>query len=640
MAFLGLFRPLRTQLPRTFSQTKWKPTSDFPHFTQKPSHVEEKPCISFFFRSQSRPFFGTTHPSGRHQKKSEIPCNRTVERRVSSMSDDVAPRETLDYDVVIVGAGPAGLSAAIKLRQLAAEKGGDDVSVCVVEKGAEVGSHILSGNVFEPRALDELIPDWRERGAPIHVEVKKDKFLFLTEKSHWSMPSPFTNDGNYIISLGQLVRWLGQEAENIGVEIFPGFSASEVLYGEGGERVEGVATKDLGVGKNGTPKKNFSRGVELRGKVTLFAEGCRGSLSEEIIKKFSLREKINAEHQTYALGIKEVWEVDKSLHSPGLVIHTIGHPLDQKTYGGGFLYHGENRQVFLGLVVALDYENPFLRPFEEFNKWKKHPSIRPFLENGSPIQYGARTLNEGGLQSVPLLSFPGGSLIGCSAGFLNVPKIKGSHTAMKSGMLAAEAVHAALTAGDEKYKKYDADVSSYDSAVRNSWIWTELKKARNIRPGFKFGLFPGVINAAFEHYISRGHSPWTLKHGKKDNEALKPANESSPISYPKPDGKISFDISTSLYRSNNNHEHSQPCHLSLKNDKIPKSVNLTIFEGPETRYCPAGVYEYVEGEGGKQELQINAQNCLHCKACDIKDPTQNIVWTVPEGGGGPGYTVM
>ncbi|XP_061992844.1 electron transfer flavoprotein-ubiquinone oxidoreductase, mitochondrial isoform X1 [Rosa rugosa] len=539
-------------------------------------------------------------------------------------------RESIQYDVVIVGAGPAGLSAAIRFKQLCREND-TDLSVCVVEKGAEVGAHIISGNVFEPRALDELIPQWRQEESPITVPVSSDKFLLLTKNHAFSLPCPFNNRGNYVISLSQLVRWMGVKAEELGVEIYPGFAASEILY-DSNDTVVGIRTNDMGISKDGSKKENFQPGIELKGRVTLLAEGCRGSLSEKIMDKYNLREKGHAQHQTYALGIKEVWEIDERKHKPGAVIHTLGWPLDQKTYGGSFLYHMKDRQISIGFVVALNYQNPFLSPYEEFQKLKHHPAIKPLLEGGTVLQYGARTLNEGGFQSIPYPAFPGGAVIGCSAGFLNVPKIKGTHTAMKSGMLAAEASFGVLHKGSSMEKYWDA--------LRSSWIWEELYRARNFRPAFEYGLIPGLAISALEHYIMKGRAALTLKHGKPDNEATNVAEFHCPIKYPKPDGVLSFDIPTSLHRSNTNHEHDQPAHLRLKDPKKPELVNLPVYAGPESRYCPARVYEYNPDETGQLKLQINAQNCLHCKACDIKDPKQNIQWTAPEGGGGPGYSIM
>jgi electron-transferring-flavoprotein dehydrogenase len=537
-------------------------------------------------------------------------------------------RDTMEYDVVIVGAGPAGLAAAIRLKQLAAEHQ-KEVSVCVVEKGSEVGAHILSGAVLEPRALNELLPDWRERGAPLNTPAQNDRFLFLTERRAFRLPTPpqMHNHGNYIVSLGNVCRWLGREAEALGVEIYPGFAAAEVLFDEAGA-VAGVATGSMGIGRDGKPTENFQEGVELRGKRTLFAEGCRGSLTKGLAQRFGLT--ADSDPQTYGIGIKELWEVKPEQHRAGEVVHTVGWPMDRKTYGGSFLYHLENNQVAVGFVIGLDYENPFMSPFEEFQRFKTHPAIRPAFEGGRRIAYGARALNEGGFQAIPKLSFPGGLVIGCAAGFLNVPKIKGSHTAMKSGMLAAETVFRQLQG------EAGAD---YRSALEASWIWDELYRARNIRPGFRWGLLPGLAHAALDTYLLRGRAPWTFRH-TPDHMHLKKAAESQPIAYPKPDGKVSFDRLSSVFISNTNHEENQPAHLQLKDPEVAIAVNYALYDGPEQRYCPAGVYEFVKSETGQPRLQINAANCVHCKTCDIKDPTQNINWVVPEGGGGPNYPNM
>ena len=541
-------------------------------------------------------------------------------------------RETMEFDVVIVGAGPSGLAAAIRLKQLAAEAA-REVSVCVIEKGSEAGAHILSGAVLETRALDELIPDWKAKGAPLDTPVTDDRFLLLSATGSLALPTPpqMRNHGNYIVSLGNVVRWLAAEAEALGAEIYPGFAAAEVLYDDVG-KVVGVATGDMGIGRDGTPTAGHQPGVELRAKYTLFAEGCRGSLTKTLFDRFDLR--ADADPQTYGIGLKELWEVAPERSKPGLVVHSVGWPLDSKTYGGSFLYHLKDNQVAVGFVVGLDYENPYLSPFDEFQRFKTHPSVRPTFEGGRRIAYGARALNEGGYQAVPGLVFPGGAIIGCAAGFLNVAKIKGSHTAMKSGMLAAEAAFAAL--GQDAPP---AALDAYPEALKKSWVWDELYRVRNIRPGFRFGLWAGLALAAVDTYLFGGRAPWTLHH-HPDHAALKPAAECTPIDYPKPDGKITFDKLSSVFVSNTNHEENQPSHLRLRDPAAAVDVNLKIYAGPEQRFCPAGVYEFVEEDAGAARLQINAQNCVHCKTCDIKDPTQNIDWVVPEGGGGPNYPNM
>ncbi len=541
------------------------------------------------------------------------------------MTEDAAPREAMEFDVVVVGAGPAGLAAAIRLKQLA-----PDAGICVVEKGGEVGAHILSGAVIEPRALAELLPDWQERGAPLTTKATDDRFLFLTATRAFKLPTPpqMHNDGNYIVSLGEVCRWLGQQAEALGVEIYPGFAAAEVLIEDG--RVVGVATGDMGIEKSGEHGANYQPGMELRAPYTLFAEGCRGSLTKQVADRFDLR--AGRDPQTYAIGIKELWEIPAENHRPGLVEHAVGWPLDSRTYGGSWLYHFGNNLVSYGFVVGLDYSNPWLSPFDEMQRFKTHPAIRKHFEGGRRISYGARALSEGGFQSIPKLTFPGGALIGDTAGFLNVPKIKGTHAAMKSGMLAAEAVADALANGRP------AEPDSYENRFRSSWLHTELHGARNIRPAFaKLGLYGGIAYSALDTFVLRGKAPWTFRHAHADYESLRPAAAAAKIAYPKPDGTLTFDRLSSVFISNTNHEENQPAHLQLKDPGRWEGVNWERFASPESRYCPAGVYEAVETEGGHHRLQINAQNCVHCKTCDIKDPTQNINWQVPEGAGGPNY---
>jgi electron-transferring-flavoprotein dehydrogenase len=547
----------------------------------------------------------------------------------------------MDFDVVIVGAGPSGLSAAIRLKQLAAAEG-TEIGVCVVEKGSEVGAHILSGAVVDPIALDELIPDWKDKGAPLKTPVTEDRFLVLTEKSALRIPNVLLpplmgNHGNYIISLGNLCRWLAQQAEELGVEIFPGFAAAEVLFDDQG-RVAGIATGDMGVARDGHKKPGFAPGVELRGKYTFFAEGARGSLTKQLTAKFGLRD--GGRFQKYGIGLKELWQVEPSRHRPGLVLHSQGWPLDNRTGGGSFVYHLEDNQVAVGFVVHLDYENPYLSPYDEFQRFKTHPAIRPTFEGGKRISYGARAISEGGLQSVPKLVFPGGALIGCAAGFVNLPRIKGTHNAMKTGMLAAEAAFAAIREGES-----GTELASYETAYRTSWVHADLYRVRNVKPGLKLGLWLGTLHGGVHMWLNDlglGFLlPWTLRHAKRDCESLKPAAQCRPIAYPKPDGVITFDKMSSVYLSNTNHEEDQPVHLRLKDPKVAIDTNLAVYDAPEQRYCPAGVYEIVrEGESGAPRLQISAANCVHCKTCDIKDPLQNIDWVVPEGGGGPNYPNM
>jgi len=542
-------------------------------------------------------------------------------------------RESMEFDVVVVGGGPAGLTAAIRIKQQA-QTAGKDISVCVLEKGSEIGAHILSGAVIDPIALTELFPDWQEKGAPLNTPVVDDQFVFLTSTSAFKLPTPpqMHNKGNFVASLGELTRWLGEQAEALGVEVFAGFAAAEVLYHDGG-RVKGVATGDMGRTAAGEQGPNFEPGVELHATYTLFAEGCRGSLSQQLMDKFNLRDGVQP--QTYGIGIKELWEIKPENHKPGTVIHTVGWPLTSDVYGGSFLYHLGDNLVSVGFIVGLDYANPYLSPFDEMQRFKTHPKIRPVFEGGRRIAYGARALNEGGFQSIPKLIFPGGALIGASAGFMNVPRIKGSHTAMKSAIECADAIVAAF---DEDAP---ALLDAYPETLQQSWLWAELFKSRNIRPSFKNGLWAGIAYSAIDTYLFGGRAPWTFAH-HSDHDQLKRAQSPMKIDYPKPDGVVSFDKLSSVFISNTNHEEDQPCHLTLKDDQVPVNTNLVLYDGPEARFCPAGVYEYVdvEGESDAKRLQINAQNCVHCKTCDIKDPTLNIVWTTPEGGGGPNYPNM
>ena len=536
----------------------------------------------------------------------------------------------MEYDVVIVGAGPSGLSTAIKLKQLDA-----NLNICILEKGSEVGAHILSGNVFETKALDELLPKWKEEGAPVKVKVNKEKFLFLGKNISlkwptWLLPAVQKNHNNYIISLANLCRWLAAQAEKLGVEIFPGFPASEILYKDDGS-VKGVATLDMGLDKEGNKQDGYERGMELHGKITVFAEGCRGHLGKELIKKFNLSEGKNP--QQYGIGFKEIWEIDQSQHQEGLVMHTVGWPLDNKTYGGSFVYHAEKKQVFIGYVVGLDYENPHLSPFDEFQRFKTHKDIKIMLEGGKRIAYGARALIEGGIQSLPKMYMPGALLIGCDAGTLNMPKIKGSHTAMKSGIIAAESIYENI--------KNKADLSIYESKFRESWVYKELYEARNVKPSFSWGKILGIIFTGIDQIIFRGKLPFTLKHKHADHETLKLSSKMKKIKYPKPDGKISFDKTSSVYLSGTNHRENQPVHLKLKDNSIPINYTLEKYDEPAQRYCPVGVYEIQRDKDNlNPKFIINSQNCIHCKTCDIKDPSQNITWVAPEGGGGPRYGNM
>jgi electron-transferring-flavoprotein dehydrogenase len=557
-----------------------------------------------------------------------------------ALIEQFGPREAMEYDVVIVGAGPAGLAAAIRLKQLSTAQG-KEVNVCVLEKGSEPGAHILSGAVMDPIAMNELFPNWKELNAPLFQPVTGDEVLFLTEKGslrtpNWLVPDCLHNEGNYVISLSNVVKWMATQAESLGVEIFPGFAAAEILYDEQGA-VKGVATGHQGMNKDGTAGENFQIGMELHAKYTLFAEGSRGDLGKQLIARYKLDE--GTDPQSYAIGVKELWEVPGDKAKPGHVVHTAGWPMDSATYGGGFLYHLEGNKVTLGFVTGLNYENPWLSPFEEMQRWKTHPSVRAHIEGGKRLGYGARAITAGGILSLPKTVFPGGALIGCEAGYLNAARIKGSHAAIKTGMLAAEAAFTAVTA-----ERAHDELSAYPQAFEKSWLYKELQTSRNFKQWFNWGLYVGSLMTGIESWLlpklGIKAPPWTVHRDKPDHLYLKPAAECAQIAYPKPDGKLTFDRLSSVFISNTNHEEHQPAHLTLKDASVPVNVNLAKYAGPESRYCPAGVYEYVKNESGADRLQINAQNCVHCKTCDIKDPTQNIVWVTPVGGGGPNYVGM
>ncbi|KAF9185718.1 hypothetical protein BGZ51_000942 [Haplosporangium sp. Z 767] len=580
-----------------------------------------------------------THQTSLRAFSQSLPSLNASEVDEESEDPTKAERYADETDVVIVGGGPAGLSAAIKLKQLA-NADGREIRVVLVEKAGEIGAHTLSGAVLEPRALDELIPDWKEKGAPLNQPANNDQMKLFTKNYTIPLPHPpqMNNKGNYIVSLSNYVKWLGEQAEEAGVEVFPGFAASEVLYNEDGS-VKGIATNDVGLDKNFQPKEGFERGMEFHAKVTLFAEGCHGSLTKQLFRKFNLRDECDP--QTYGIGIKEVWKIDPAKSQPGTVVHGLGWPIDNSTYGGSFIYHMGDDMLSLGLVIGLDYENPYLHPYKEFQRFKHHPYVKNLLEGGECMSYGARAINEGGLQSIPKLYFPGGALIGCTAGFLNLVKIKGTHTAMKSGMLAAESAYTAITAEDYSEEK-PIVLEDFEKKVKDSWIWKELNEIRNCRPSFHspLGNLGGVLYSGIDSILLKGRTPWTFHNTTPDHERLKVAKNCKKIEYPKPDGVISFDLLTSVSRTGTNHAENQPVHLRLKNKDIPVKRNLKVFDGPEGRFCPAGVYEFVDDENGPEgskRLQINSQNCIHCKTCDIKDPSQNIDWTVPEGGGGPQY---